>query len=158
MGIFDKFKSMYGQSKKKTVAPKHVVKDGDAKKKQFMNVGSADEKPKEATEQKSEQKDTAKKEKKVSVTGIAPRILIRPLVTEKISMQPSTYAFEVDPEANRSQVKAAVYQLYGIRPERVNIIAMSGKAVRYGRTSGVTKYWKKAVVTLPAGKTIEVFE
>lgn len=159
MGIFDKFKSIYDQSKKKTTAPKHVVKDGDAKKKQFMSVGSADEKKKDVKAEKgNDVKKETSKEKKQSTTGTAPRVLIRPIITEKLTLRAGTYAFEVDSAANRSQVKAAIYHLYGVRPTRVNIVSVSGKAVRYGRASGFTKFWKKAVVTLPAGKSIEVFE
>lgn len=157
MGLFDKFKSIYGQTKKKTNAPKQAVKDSDAKKKQFMSVGSSDDKKETVVKKDEAQKKEAPKYKK-STTGTAPRVLIRPLVTEKLTLTPSTYAFEVQPKSNRSEVRAAVHHLYGIRPIRVNIIAMSGKSVRYGKTSGVTKYWKKAIVTLPVGKTIEVFE
>ena len=161
MGFLDRFRSRYGQKKKKTSAPKHAVKDSDAKKKQFMAVGAADQ-PKQESPATAKKDAAPKKEtsapKKNTITGTAPRILIRPLVTEKLTLQTGTYAFEVNPRANRSQVKAAIHQLYGVRPTRVNIITLPGKAVRYGRTSGHTKFWKKAMVTLPAGKTIEVFE
>ncbi|MFH0951704.1 MAG: 50S ribosomal protein L23 [Patescibacteria group bacterium] len=162
MGILDKFKSIYGQKKKKTAPPKHAV-DNDQKKR-FMAVGSAgdtaDTKKKDDKKKSGKEKEADKEKKKSSgrTPTFAPFVLIRPLVTEKMSTYPGRYAFAVHPDANRSMVKRAINDLYGIKPVKVNISNLSGKKVRYGRSTGRTKSWKKAVVTLPTGKTIEVFE
>ncbi|MBI5369598.1 50S ribosomal protein L23 [Candidatus Uhrbacteria bacterium] len=92
--------------------------------------------------------------------GLASGVILRPLVTEKAAHLASTgqYVFEVNPRANKIQVKNAIRALYGITPTSVNMQARAGKAVRRGRVSGRRKSWKKALVTLPKGKTIEVYE
>ena len=50
----------------------------------------------------------------------------------------------------------AIHSIYNVTPTQVNMMRFSGKAVRYGHSSGVTKDWKKAIVTLAAGQTINV--
>ncbi|MFA6393665.1 MAG: 50S ribosomal protein L23 [Patescibacteria group bacterium] len=94
------------------------------------------------------------------VYGRAYRVLIKPLVTEKASVLSSLnkYNFSVSPDANRIEVAKAIHEVYGIKPVKVNIINNKGKKVRYGKTKGTRKDWKKAVVTLPAGKSINVYE
>jgi len=90
----------------------------------------------------------------------AYRVLIRPLVTEKISDmgEQNKYAFEVSLDANKVEVSKSIKGVYGIDPEKVNIIKMKGKRVTLGRLRGKRKDWKKAIVTLPKGKTINVYE
>lgn len=87
-------------------------------------------------------------------------VIVRPLVTEKAASLAgsNTYVFVVDKRANRIQVRSAIKQMYGITPLRVNIQNVSGKWVRFGRSQGKRSDWKKALVTLPAGKTINVHE
>ena len=48
--------------------------------------------------------------------------------------------------------------VYGIKPIKINILKITGKKVRFGRSFGKRKDWKKAVVTLPAGQTIQLYE
>jgi len=93
-------------------------------------------------------------------TKDAYRYIIRPLVTEKGTYLNSEnkYIFEVAPRANKITVKKAIWNIYGVWPEKVNIIKVRGKKVRYGRVRGVTKNWKKAVVALKEGETISVYE
>jgi len=88
------------------------------------------------------------------------RILVRPLLTEKISGlgMYNQYAFEVKPGANKIQVKKAVETYYKVRPTRVNIVKVRGRSVRWGRTQGKTRGWKKAIVTLRQGDKIELYE
>ncbi len=87
-------------------------------------------------------------------------LLLRPLVTEKGTRQntQNQYAFVVAPSTNKIEVKQAVEAVYNIRPVKVNMVRVRGKKIRYGRTAGVTKAWKKAIVTLPKGKTIQLYE
>ncbi|MFA6106871.1 MAG: 50S ribosomal protein L23 [Patescibacteria group bacterium] len=94
------------------------------------------------------------------VYGSAYKVLIKPLVTEKASVLSSLnkYNFSVSLGANRIEVAKAIFEVYGIKPVKVNIINNKGKKVRYGKIKGVRKDWKKAVVTLPAGKSINVYE
>ena len=93
-------------------------------------------------------------------TREAPRVLLRPLLTEKASRlaDDRQYVFAVATSATRIGVARAVTALYGIRPARVNIVRVKGKQVRFGQRTGREKDWKKAVVTLPAGKTIAVYD
>jgi len=105
-----------------------------------------------------------KKEKDAKVikgkTDEAHRILIKPLVTEKAAEFSAVgkYIFVINPRMNKIEVKKAVRKIYGVDPVRVNIINVSGNKVRYGRITGRTKSWKKAVVTLKPGDKIEIYE
>lgn len=93
-------------------------------------------------------------------TGNAYRVLAKPLVTEKVTNLgvENKYVFAVNKNANKIEVAKAIFQVYGIKPVKINIINMMGKNTRYGRTQGKRKDWKKAVVTLPEGQTIKVYE
>ena len=86
-------------------------------------------------------------------------ILVKPLVTEKSAILAAhqQYAFRVAMDANRVQVKQAVKALYGVNPKSVNIQRVRGKFVRFGKMSGQRQTWKKAIVTLPAGTSIDVY-
>lgn len=92
--------------------------------------------------------------------GQAYRLLVRPLVTEKASIMGSEnkYLFEVSKEANKVEIAKAIDDTYGVKPIAVNIINVLGKKTRYGKIKGQRKDWKKAIVQLPAGKTIKVYE
>src|SRR3989344_1672742 len=83
-------------------------------------------------------------------------VLLKPLVTEKATDlgKLNQYVFAVAKDANKISVAKAVWQLYGVKPIRVNLLNQRGKAVSRGRISGRRRDWKKAVVTLPAGKQI----
>lgn len=87
-------------------------------------------------------------------------VIVRPLVTEKSAVMASVgqYMFVVTNDANRVEVRDAVRALYGIVPTSVNIQRVRGKQVRFGQRMGRRVSWKKAIVTLPKGKTIDVYE
>lgn len=88
------------------------------------------------------------------------RVLRRPLITEKSAAlaSDSVYVFEVTPSCGKIEVKHAIKELYGVIPRRVNIVAVSGKRVRFGKRHGVRRDWKKAFVYLKKGDTIDVFD
>ncbi|PLX20693.1 50S ribosomal protein L23 [Candidatus Parcubacteria bacterium] len=92
--------------------------------------------------------------------GEAYKVLVKPLITEKASTEGviGKYTFEVSVDSNKISIARAIEEIYGIKPEAVNVINMKGKKVRYGRNLGKRKSWKKAVVTLPKGKTINIYE
>ncbi len=102
----------------------------------------------------------AKGSEKKSVYGDAYKIIMKPLVTEKVSGLGvlNKYVFSVAKNTNKIEVAKAIKEIYGIKPVSVNIIRMSGKKARYGRISGRRKDWKKAIITLPKGETIKVYE
>lgn len=103
---------------------------------------------------------SAKKGKEGKKLGNAFRVLVKPLVTEKASVLgvENKYFFEVAPKTNKIEIAKAIFEVYGVKPVKVNIVNLKGKKVRYGRTMGERKGKKKAVVTLPEGKTINVYE
>jgi len=88
-------------------------------------------------------------------------VLISPIITEQ-SMdmaEEKKYAFKVDPRANKTEVRQAVEEIFGVDVAKVNIMNVNGKTKRLGRTVGRTSSYKKAVVTLTAdSKEIEMFQ
>ncbi|MCD6302726.1 MAG: 50S ribosomal protein L23 [Anaerolineae bacterium] len=89
------------------------------------------------------------------------QVLVRPILTEKSGYQAdvlSKYTFEVDLRANRLDVKRAVEQVFDVSVTKVNVMIVPGKSRRWGRHLGVTSSWKKAVVTLASGDSIQFFE
>ncbi len=91
----------------------------------------------------------------------AEDIIVSPVLTEKSNdnIHAKRYAFIVDVRADKTQVKAAVEQLFDVKVAKVNIVNVRGKFKRQGRTSGYTADRKKAYVTLTdASKAIPFFE
>jgi large subunit ribosomal protein L23 len=90
------------------------------------------------------------------------KIVIRPIITEKttwLKEKNREVCFEVDPRANKSEIKKAAEQLFKIKVERVRIQNKRGKKRRVGRSEGKKKDWKKAYIKLKEGeKMIEYFE
>jgi len=91
-------------------------------------------------------------------------IIVRPVVTEKMNAQAEglrKYGFIVDKKANKVQIKKAVESLYGVTVESVNTIYYAGKRkARYTRTgyvAGKRNAYKKAVITLREGDTIDFY-
>lgn len=90
----------------------------------------------------------------------AREVLIRPVVTEKSTdlMADNKYTFRVDMRANKTQIKQAVEQIFKVKVRQVNTSRVHGKVRRMGRSEGRRPDWKKAIVTLEPGHSIEVFE
>ena len=91
-------------------------------------------------------------------------ILKKPILTEKASIlteKLNRYAFKVDHRANKLQIKTAIEQMYGVNIQAVNTIVVSGKAknryTKAGFVSGRTAKYKKAIVTLKDGETIDFY-
>jgi len=87
-------------------------------------------------------------------------VLRRPLVTEKgtVLQEQNKYIFEVAKGANKPQVKQAVEKAFNVTVKSINIMTVVGKKKRYGRAITQRPDWKKAVVTLKQGDSIQVFE
>jgi large subunit ribosomal protein L23 len=88
-------------------------------------------------------------------------IIRRPLVTEKTTIQKeesNKVVFEVDGRANKIEIKNAVQKLFNVSVMNVSVMNYRGKRKRLGRSAGKRPDWKKAVVTLKQGDTIEFFE
>ena len=91
----------------------------------------------------------------------ARSIILKPLVTEKGSRLRETgnkYLFQVALDANRIEIKQAVKQIFNVKVRDVKTIVVHGKVKRMGMFSGKRPDWKKAVVTLEKGHSIDLFE
>lgn len=124
---------------------------------------------------KAAEKETKKVEKKAPAKAAAPApskkdsaaetivahdVFVRPHVSEKsISNEAAgTYTFVVRTDATKIDVKQAVKAMYGVLPARVRMMNVEGKRSQRGRLKGKRADWKKAIVTLPKGKTISIHE
>ena len=91
----------------------------------------------------------------------AQDIILKPVITEKSmdDLQTGKYTFKVAKDANKSEIKKAVEELFDVKVAKVNTINCNGRAKRVGRFYGKTPDWKKAIITLTEGsKAIEFFE
>ena len=88
------------------------------------------------------------------------QVILRPLVTEK-GMHRSTrnnqYAFEVDPAADKNDIRRAVEDLFNVKVEKVRTQSRRGKPRKHRFKAGQTKTWKKAIVTLHEENRIDFF-
>lgn len=127
--------------------------------------------PEKKTDQEASMKDLyadtgskkvvkSKKTKSDSRYDGAYRVLVKPLVTEKATdlTADNKYIFVVAGNANKIEVAKAINVVYGVKPVKVNIISMKGKAVSRGKVKGQRKDWKKAIVSLKKGDSIKIYE
>lgn len=87
-------------------------------------------------------------------------VVRRPLVTEKVAAKQETertVCFDVDPRANKVEIRAAVEKLFKVKVEEVRTSNVAGKLRRRGRFSGYRPDWKKAYVKLKAGQKMPEF-
>ena len=90
----------------------------------------------------------------------ASHVVLAPIVSEK-SYEATTrgsYTFKVHQDAHKTQVRQAVEELFDVKVERVNIVKVAPKPKRRGVHRGTRPGWKKAVVQLRPGDTIEIFQ
>ena len=88
-------------------------------------------------------------------------VIVRPIVTENSMMQTSDrkYTFEVLKDANKTEIRKAVEEVFGVKVEKISTMHVKGKLKRQGRNEGYTRSWKKAIVKWTEdSKTIEFFE
>lgn len=90
----------------------------------------------------------------------ATDVIIAPIVSEKsydLIERYNTYTFEVDPRSNKGEIRDAVEILFDVKVLRVNTMNRKGKQKRQGWTVGRRKNFKRAVVTLAEGNSIDLF-
>ncbi|MCG2697897.1 50S ribosomal protein L23 [Candidatus Parcubacteria bacterium] len=148
------------EKKQEEKSVKADIEKKDEKKQSMKDLyeeGQAEKVRKTAKTDKSEKSDEKKKIKKY---GNAYKVLVKPLITEKATNlgAENKYVFEVSTQANKIEIAKAINEVYGIKPVNVNIVKMKGKKIRSGKTLGRRKDWKKAIIQLPEGKTIKVYE
>ena len=84
-------------------------------------------------------------------------IIKEPLITEKSSFDrtQNKYVFKVRNSANKTEIKKAVEKIFNVKVQDVNTLKVLGKGRRHGKVEGKDPDWKKAIVTIKAGQTIE---
>ena len=95
------------------------------------------------------------------MNGDPRSILLAPVVSEKsygLIAERGKYTFKVHPKAHKTQVRQAVEELFHVKVERVNVSKVKAKPKRRGLIRGTKPGWKKAVVQVREGDTIEIFE
>ena len=87
-------------------------------------------------------------------------VIKRPIITEKSSnlVENLQYTFEVDPKATKTEVKDAIEKIFKVKVVEIRTINVHRKAKRMQRFEGFKPAYKKAIVRLAAGQTIDVFE
>jgi len=86
-------------------------------------------------------------------------IIYSPVITEKSSMlaeDGKTYVFKVDNSANKTQIKQAIEEAFGVKVKSVNTLNTATKKRRVGKHAGRTKTYKKAIIKLVDGQSIEM--
>ena len=88
-------------------------------------------------------------------------IVLRALMTEKgaqLRETHNTYYFKVSPKANKLEIRSAISSIFNVEVVNVRTINVRGKFKRLGRSAGRRSSWKKAIVTLKEGQTIDLFD
>ena len=90
----------------------------------------------------------------------ARQVLIAPVVSEKSysQIEARKYSFRVHPDAHKTQIRQAVEELFEVKVVAVNVSQVRPKPKRRGMVLGKKQGWKKAIVQLREGDTIEIFE
>ncbi len=126
-----------------------------------MTAAAKEKKPaKKAAAPKKEKasKDTVKKSGKLIADTRLYDVIERPLVTEKTTVlsEHNKVVFRVSPNADKTQIKAAVEQIFGVKVAKVNTINIEGKTKRFKGKIGKRSDIRKAVVTLAKGESIDL--
>jgi large subunit ribosomal protein L23 len=87
------------------------------------------------------------------------QVIIRPVVSEKsyVLSDAGKYTFRVHPDAHKTQIRQAVEAMFGVHVVDVRTISMKSKPKMRGLTRGRTRAWKKAIVQVRAGESIQIF-
>lgn len=93
-------------------------------------------------------------------SDFAAKVLVRPIVSEKSTHAEADkkYSFYVAMNATKVDVKRAVKEVYGVAPLKVNMVITEGKAKLSGRVAGRRNHAKKAIVTIPKDKNLDIHE
>ncbi|HWF26204.1 MAG TPA: 50S ribosomal protein L23 [Solirubrobacteraceae bacterium] len=87
------------------------------------------------------------------------QVIIRPVVSEKsfVLAEAGKYTFRVHDKAHKTQIRQAVEQLFDVKVVEVRTASVKSKPKRRGHTSGRTRAWKKAIVQVGEGDSIQIF-
>ncbi len=89
----------------------------------------------------------------------ARNIIIRPIITEHSydMIEKNKYTFEVARDANKIEIAKAIEELFDVNVKKVNTMNVKPKRKRVRYVAGYTRQWKKAMVTIAEGQSIEIF-
>jgi large subunit ribosomal protein L23 len=87
------------------------------------------------------------------------QVIIRPVVSEKsyVLSDAGKYTFRVHPDAHKTQIRQAVQALFGVHVVSVHTVSMKSKPKQRAMTRGRTRSWKKAIVQVREGESIQIF-
>ena len=105
--------------------------------------------------------DILNSDKLIMTEAAMTDVLKKPVLTEKslaLQTEENKYTFDVDLDANKTEVKIAVEKLFNVKVEKVNIMNVKPKAKRMGRYEGKTNKRRKAIVKLAEGNSINYFD
>ena len=106
-------------------------------------------------EPKVESKVTPALGVKAVVRSGAKQVLVQPLLTEKATVM-GAYLFKVNPSATKNEIRKAFQTKYGKLPRKVNVVNVMGKTKMRGRVVGKRSNWKKAMIYLTKGETVDL--
>jgi large subunit ribosomal protein L23 len=122
-------------------------------------------KPAPTQSEKKEQSKTVRAEKEQPVAAapekaviLGDSYLVRPHITEKATdlAAKNQYVFVVKPTAAKKEIGKSVEEMYGVKVQGVRIVTVHPKSMRLGRTKGVKQGYKKAIVKIKEGQSIEI--
>ncbi len=89
----------------------------------------------------------------------AREIIIRPIISEHSYdvMEENVYTFEVARDANKIEIAKAIEKIFDVKVTKVNTLNVKPKPKRVRYQTGYTRHWKKAMITLAEGDSIEIF-
>lgn len=155
------------EEKKEEATKKVVSKIVDAKKKDDSKgkdigkkVAKEEKKEKKEKKGKKKKKKAKKRNLKAHEAHLVNKILIRPKISEAVMNQQmlGKYVFEVLKEAKKSEIAKAVESMYGVSVVKVNTLHYKPKTHGFRGRSGMKSGFKKAIVTLKQGESIEMFK
>jgi large subunit ribosomal protein L23 len=90
----------------------------------------------------------------------ARQVILRPIVSEKSFklIEEGRYTFEVDKRATKPEISQSIAEIFGVTVKKVNVMNVTGKPRRVRFRAGHTRSWKKAIVTLAEGDSIDLYE
>jgi len=108
----------------------------------------------------TEVKEKVNKDIQLGESAIASSVLLSPWITEGSTrgLEINKYTFKVTKEATKEQVKKAIQELYKVKVLSVNTVSIPRRKRNYGRTPGWISGYKKAIVTLKEGDSIELIK
>jgi len=169
VGLLDRWKKKQEKEQLNAVEKTVEVKSastkasGKKKKNQEKPTGTGKEQKKQETKkdrQKDVKDDTKKSADRVLTTGNAYKVLISPLVSEKSAGREivGQYTFIVSNNTTKLEIKKAIEEIYNVMPRKIRVMNLEGKRKSFGHNRGKRGDWKKAIVTLPKGRTISIHE